>query len=85
MPDTTPGYTTADLAARWRVSPDKVRAWIERGELAAVNTSMTACAKPRFVVTPDALAAFERRRSAGPPPKRPRRRRRNQEIDYYPD
>lgn len=84
--DIHPGYTTADLSARWRVSPDKVRGWIERGELAALNVATHACARPRYVVTADAVAAFERRRSAAPTPKAPRRRRAKSEIhDYYPD
>jgi hypothetical protein len=79
------GYTTADLARRFRVGEDKVRAWIKAGELSAVNTAAIACAKPRYIVTADALVTFERRRAVGPPPKTKRRRRKNQETDYYPD
>jgi hypothetical protein len=78
------GLTVADLARRYRVSPDKVRAWIRRGELAAVNTASALCGKPRWVVTAEALAAFEKRRG-GPPPAPPRRRRRPAVVDYYPD
>jgi excisionase family DNA binding protein len=79
------GLTVADVAARYRVSRDKVRAWIRRGELSAVNTSSAVCAKPRWVIPPEALAIFERRRAAALPPKPPRRRRRPELIDYYPD
>ena len=32
-PNPARGYTVADVAARYRVSPDKVRGWINRGEL----------------------------------------------------
>jgi len=78
------GLTVADLARRYRVSPDKVRAWISRGELAAVNVASALCGKPRWVVTAEALAAFERARAGGPPPKPQRRRRRQEVIDYYP-
>jgi transposase len=78
------GLTVADLACRYRVSPDKVRTWINRGELRAVNTATALCGRPRWVVSPDALAEFERRRAAGPPPKPPRRPRRPVQIDYYP-
>jgi hypothetical protein len=53
------GRTVADLAARFRVSPDKVRAWIKRGELAAVNTATSLAGRPRYLVTPEAVAAFE--------------------------
>jgi hypothetical protein len=85
--DTLPaaGYTVADVARRYRVSPDKVRAWIDRGELAAVNTSAALCGRPRWVIPPEALAAFERRRAGGSPPKPARRRRRPEIIDYFPD
>lgn len=86
-PDPTPGrgLTVADVARRYRVSPDKVRAWIRRGELRAVNTAVVACARPRFVVLPEALAEFERGRAAGPPPKPARKRSRPFLVDYYPD
>jgi hypothetical protein len=77
--------TVADVARRYRVSPDKVRAWIARGELVAVNTAAALCGKPRWVILPDALAAFERRRTSVPPPKPPRRRRTAGFVDYYPD
>jgi hypothetical protein len=61
-----------------------VRGWIARGELAAINTAAALCGRPRWVVTADALAAFERRRVGGPPQKTPRRPRVKQ-IDFYPD
>jgi hypothetical protein len=79
------GYTVADLAQRWRIGPDKIRRWIVNHELEAINTAAALCGRPRYVVTADALAAFEQRRAAGPPPKPPRRRRRPAEIDFYPD
>jgi hypothetical protein len=73
------------VARRYRVSPDKVRAWIRRGELAAVNTASALCGKPRFVIAPEALERFERGRQAGPPPEPRRRMRRQEVIDYFPD
>ena len=93
LPDTptaaaTPanGLTVADVARRYRVSEDKVRGWIRRGELRAVNTAAALCGRPRFVITPEALARFERARAAGQPPKQPRRRhKRTGLVDYYPD
>jgi hypothetical protein len=60
------GLTVRDVARRYRVGGDKVRLWIARGELAAVNTAAALCGKPRFVVLPEHLAAFERRRAAAP-------------------
>ncbi len=79
------GFTIADVAARYRVSPDKVRAWVRRGELAAVNTASSLCGRPQLRVTPEALAAFERGRRAAPPPKPARRQRQRAMVDYYPD
>jgi hypothetical protein len=71
------GLTVADVARRYRVGGDKVRRWIRRGELAAINTAAVLCARPRWVITPDALTAFEKRRAGGP-----RRSRRSQESGY---
>jgi transposase len=79
------GYTTADIAARFRVSEDKVRGWIKRGELLAINTADVKCGKPRYVVTPEALAAFEQGRGAAEPKPAPRRKRRTAEVDYFPN
>jgi transposase len=80
------GLTTRDVAQRYRVGEDKVRAWIARGELAAVNTATTLCGKPRWVVLPEALAEFERRRRGGPAEKlKARRRRQLGAVDYFAD
>lgn len=79
------GLTVADVAARYRVSPDRVRGWIARGELAALNTRDVRAGRPRFVVTPEALAAFERSRAVAPLPKPTRRKKKIVQVDYYPD
>ena len=79
------GLTTSDVARRFRVSEDKVRAWLATGELLGVNTSSSLAARPRWVVSHEALLEFEKRRSSAPPPKPPRRRKkRSNEVDYYP-
>lgn len=82
MPDV--GLTVREVAGRYRVGEDKVRRWIKRGELRAINTAAVACARPRFVVPPEALSEFERRRCTAPPQKPPRRRPRQVEVDYFP-
>jgi hypothetical protein len=80
------GLTVADVARRYRVGEDKVRSWISRGELAAVNTSTSLCGKPRWVILPDSLVLFEKRRAAATPARpAPRRRKRAAGVDYYPD
>lgn len=79
------GYTTADLSRRYRVSEEKVRKWIRDGLLKAINTSDVKCAKPRFVVPPEALDDFERTRAAATPPKAQRRKPKSTVIDFYPD
>lgn len=85
--ETTPtaGFTVEDLARRWRVSPDKIRALIRKGELAAVNLAGTLAGRPQLRVMPEAVSEFEQRRSAGPPPKPPARRPRLKVHDFYPD
>jgi hypothetical protein len=83
-PSSPSSYTVAELAARWRVGEDKIRSWIRKGELTAVNLASAACRRPLLRVTPEAVADFERRRSTTPPPAPPRRRRAAQ-VDYYPD
>jgi excisionase family DNA binding protein len=78
------GLTVREVARRYRVSTDKVRSWIKRGELMAINTATALCGKRRFVVLPHHLAAFEQKRASGPEPKRPRRGRLGTLVDYYP-
>ena len=85
MNDLPSGLTVKDVAKRYRVGRDKVRGWINRGELMAINVAGALCGKARFVVLPEHLAAFEQRRAAAPPPKSPRQRKRPEFVDYFPD
>jgi excisionase family DNA binding protein len=80
------GLTVSEFAATYRVSEDKVRAWIAKGELRAVNTAAVLAGKPRWVISPEALAEFEKKRSGGRIPQATTKRRRNQiTFDFYPD
>jgi hypothetical protein len=79
------GLTVRDVARRYRVSPDRVRSWIVRGELEAVNTRDTKCSRPRYVVMPEALARFEQGRAVRTAPRPTKRRRRTAMTDFYPD
>jgi hypothetical protein len=79
------GFTIADLCVRWKVGPDKIRAFLRRGELVGVNLSANLSARPQWRITEQSVALFERRRSSAPCPKPPSRRRRAPaEIDFYP-
>jgi transposase len=81
------GKTVREIARRYRVSPDKVRAWIARGEMKAINTADRLCGKPRWVILPEALADFDRSRQAQTPATKPAPRRKRQagQTDWYPD
>jgi transposase len=91
MPDATTatapprGLTVSEVARRYRVGEDRVRGWIKRGEMAAINTADARRGRPRYVVTPEALERFESGRSAAAPPKVPMRKRRTVQVDFYPD
>jgi hypothetical protein len=78
------GFTVADIAARYRVSPDKVRAWIGKGLLRAVNRNDTRSGKPSWAITPEALAEFEQARQAVTLPPTPKRKKKTTLVDYYP-
>jgi excisionase family DNA binding protein len=85
--DTPPrrSLTVPEAACHLRVGQDKIRRWITLGELRAINTASALCGRPRWVIPPDALAAFERSRAAGPAPGPARRRKRTTPADFYPD
>jgi hypothetical protein len=79
------GLTVGDVAMLYRVSPDKVRSWIKKGELSAVNTADAKCARPRFVILPHQLAEFETGRIVATAAKKVARRKKIPAgIDYYP-
>lgn len=82
-----PGLTVPEIACRYRVSEDRVRGWIRRGELRAINRRDVRCGRPSWVVPPEALANFERGRQAATPdaPKPTRRRKQTNIVDFYPD
>jgi excisionase family DNA binding protein len=76
--------TVKDICERFCVSEHTVLAWINRGELRAVNVGRRPGAKrPRWRITPEALAAFELARTPSPPPPRGRRRQRPGEVVQF--
>jgi excisionase family DNA binding protein len=77
------GYTVADLAKRLRIGRDKVRGFIQRGEIVAVNVAGTLAGKPQWRITAESVERFENRRSSAPTPTV--RRIKRAQVDYYPD
>ncbi len=60
-------FTPRQLARRWNVHIDKVLTFIKSGTLAAFNVASVKSTRPRYRISIEAVAAFERDRSAGPP------------------
>ena len=67
--------TPPKIADRFGCKPESVIAWIRSGELAAINLARQGSLRPRFRVSPEALATFEQVRTVvprTPPARRPR-------------
>jgi hypothetical protein len=75
MTSTGTYLTPPQLAQIYGVKPAKILAWISSGELGALNLAARGTSRPRYRISPEAIAQFECRRSAGPLPKQVRRRR----------
>jgi hypothetical protein len=82
----TCGMTPREFGRLYRLSPDRVRAMILRGELQALNTAPSRCGRPRFIIMPAHALAWEQSRAAAVPPKPQRLRRKDPEgwIDFFP-
>jgi hypothetical protein len=63
---------------------DKIRAFLRRGELVAVNLAANLSGQPQWRITRESVEHFEKRRCSAPPPKPPRQKRRAVPVDYYP-
>ncbi len=78
-PSLGPSYSPPQISRSLCVAPDKVRTWIAKGELAAVNVGNRQ--RPRWRVSQAALDAFLASRSAkAPAPTRSTRRRRTSPV-----
>lgn len=75
IPASTLYLTPPELASRLRVKAAKVINWIRSGELRAIDLATRGSRRPRYRISPEAVAEFERRRSAAPLPRPIRRRR----------
>jgi hypothetical protein len=76
--------TPKELAERWRTSAESIIALIRAGRLRAFTLSPPGSPKPRWKISPDAIAEYEARHAARPPAKAPARRRRDPAvIEFY--
>ena len=65
-----------DLAKRWKVGIDQVLHLIASGKLIAIDMRNEGSKRPRWRISPAAVAAYEKpRASKAPAPKGPRRRK----------
>ena len=77
-------HSVRDLCERYGVGEHTVLGWIRSGELRAVNVGRRLGAKkPRWRITPEALAAFELLRTPTAPPPRTRRKKQAGVIEFY--
>jgi hypothetical protein len=77
-----PYLTPPEYGRRIGVHRDRIIAFIRRGELRAIDVSEPGTSRPRYRISPEAIAEFERRRSAVALPK-PIRRRRHPTIKSF--
>ena len=71
-PDPARYLTPSEIANRFGCKPETVIAWIRSGELAAIDLARRGSLRPRYRISPEALATFEQTRSVVPrtPPVR---------------
>jgi hypothetical protein len=69
-----PALTPPAYARQLGVKPEKIRLWILRGELRAVNVAENIGGRPCWKIPPDAIEEFEARRAAKPPASKPKRK-----------
>src|SRR5262249_10182210 len=82
----TRGWTVSELARRFRVGEDRIRGWIKRGEMIALNVAEVKRGRPRFVVNTEEDERFEQGRWVAAPAKpAPRHKRRPAgQVDFFP-
>ena len=73
--------TPPKVAKQLGVSPDKILDWIRKGELNATNVAAAGACRPRYRISPEDLAKFQKtRQNVKPPPTPPRRRRKDPNV-----
>lgn len=77
---------TCEVAGYYGVAIETVRAWINAGELMAINIAPSRRTRPKWRIRPEDLLAFEALRScrpAGNPKAAPRRRSEPEVIEFF--
>lgn len=75
--------TPPALAKRWASAPETVLALIASGDLEAFDARRPGSSRPRWRITPEAVAEFQRRRSGKSRPKPARRRRKDPNVTEF--
>ena len=78
-------WSPPQLAARWKISPEKVIGWIRTGQLKAINLATDTNGRPRYRITAESVEAFENARcvQASPKPIRRKRRTTSDVIEFF--
>ena len=78
-------FSPPEVARMWGISADKVLAWINAGELRAMNVAINLKGRPRYRIDIRDLEVFENRRSVSTEHRANGRRRRKQKnvIEYF--
>jgi excisionase family DNA binding protein len=73
--------TPPQVAKQLGVSADKILGWIRKGELHATNVATGGGGRPRYRISDEELAEFQRtRQNVKPPPKPSRRRKKDPNV-----
>jgi hypothetical protein len=76
-------WTPPEIAARWRVSEDKILNLIRTGRLRAFDVASPGSTRPRWRVPLDALLAFEAGRTPAASAPKKRKRREAGVIEFF--
>lgn len=82
--DSSGMLTPPQVAKQLGVSPDKILAWIRKGELRATNAATSQGGRPRYKISEENLTKFqEMRQNVKPPAKPSRRRKKDPNVTEY--
>ena len=75
--------TPKDVAGRYGCNLSKIIYWLKTGQLQGINIAADNGKRPRWRISPEAVAAFEASRSPSPPAApAPRQRRQKRDPSF---